>query len=338
MKKNILKNSALVLTAAVAITACKKPEATFTASTATPMVGEYVIFADGHDDKTIKKADITYDFGDGSQINGVASPSHAYYQAGVYKVTQQVVKAKNSEKNGKMAVLTTDITVSAAAAAFDASKTAAYEGEPISFTNKTDETKGSSVSYQWMVYNEVGQVVDGSSDKNFVWTANNNGKFKVVLWAFQGGSKTSKDAEITVTGFNSNSTLAAFLNGDFNYSVAVAQTFAVGQRSPAGLEIYSSIVLRDGNSQTSKLKLNNWSNNGLGNPSFNISVQNNTLVSVNSSDGLWDDPASATAFGVSLNTGNYVASLSGNVLTLTNTAYDNAGVVTKTCTITLTKK
>ena len=216
----------------LAMNACKKPKAGFTADKSEAYVGEAIHFFDDGDIR--KNCTFTYDFGDGTNSyngnlnvyygNGNAggnssntvysdrNPSHVFWQPGVYDVTQTIAVSKNLGRGkSKQVSARLSITIKTVNADFSLSDTIATTSTVLHLVNTTNGGNlWWSSGFGWSFVNTtnpglstsltaVGIGGNGGSYSNEVYaTFNSPGIWKI---SFGGGNNyysTSKTKIVTV--------------------------------------------------------------------------------------------------------------------------------------------
>jgi plastocyanin len=224
MKRTIKSIGLLTLSAAVFTSCVKTPEAGFTADKTTVAPGEYVAVTDNEELR--KNVVYYYDMGDGTTYNE-RNPSHAYYNAGTYKVQQTLTATKNTEKKaGKSVSSSIDITVVGPTAGFTTAKTTYNVGEYINFENTTtlQSEYGYQPSYVWYYQTGSSSRQWFSSDKNPNWQSTTSGDYEITLEVSQGGARASFSANITIGGQDmTNAELQGKLSGKWS-TIAVTST------------------------------------------------------------------------------------------------------------------
>lgn len=223
-----------MLLASMALVACKK-ETDFTVENPTAWVGEPVKVKDNNE-KYKKNTVVVYDFGDGSQSNEIGdwsrvsqiNPTHTYEKAGVYTITQQVMKTGNIQKrSGKTYVGSATVTIQTVAPTMELSVASPSTGQAVVIKNTTDESanKGYNVDYQLVIQGPTWIEVDSwnSNTNSFSWTPQTSGAYKVTLYAYQGESKTMISSDVTVTGSNAYN-LSEMLNGKWSVATSASLT------------------------------------------------------------------------------------------------------------------
>jgi plastocyanin len=332
MKKIVSQLSAAMLVGALVFTtSCKKPEATVTASKSADIaIGEPIKFSSS--EELLKNTYITYDFGDGSQIVGLISPSHAYDAAGTYTVSVEFLRTKDARKQkGKRTWGTADVTVVAVTPTFDvkdasdAATTAVKVGQEVRFVNTTvvSTATQSPISYTWWA-----NGVSAGSGKNMSWTPTASGKYVVKLAATQ-GSTTVYSAEQTVTVAGQDLTrteMQAMIGGKWNCTSSANYSGYGGTCAvaPTYSNPYSSFYLDNSGSSTWSISAYTSTNGNLTSGGPDITVVNSTTVSVT---------------GAGFIGGLYTCTVSGGGMTLTmvDKSIGSPCSYTDTYTITLTR-
>lgn len=264
MKKQILRaTSALLASAMLFTTSCKKTTSSFTVDSATPWVGQVVNIKDGLDAKAVKKSEIAYDFGDGTESNALQNPSHVYEKVGTYTITQQVEKEKFEGHTGSSASSNQVVTVQMVVPTISVLTSSLVAGQPVSIKNTTNESSnmGYTPTYNLTVTNPSGvtQTIAGSGTYGFV--PQSNGSYVINLVATQGQSQATVSQTISVGGISSASSIQGNLAGTWNVAVKYTPNWTLVNGSACGLTleaassitsaVYSSITIgSDGSSVT----------------------------------------------------------------------------------------
>ncbi len=164
------------------------PEALFSASPTTPLVGETVQFKD---ESTGSPTSWLWTFGEGEGTSTEKNPSHIYNRAGEYTVTLTVSNANGSSSATKTAYI--KVRTEVLQALFSASPTTPLVGETVQFK---DESIGSPTSWLWT----FGEGEGTSTEKNPSHVYNRAGEYTVTLTVSNanGSSSATKTAYIKV--------------------------------------------------------------------------------------------------------------------------------------------
>lgn len=140
-----------------------------------------------------------WDFGDGSAVSTLQSPTHAYSATGLYTVTQRVFNSNSSDT----LEIVDYITVISAEADFFADDTTPTTGQTVNFTN----TSVNSTSWKW----DFGDGTATSTLENPTHSYANAGPYTVRLIAYNSfnSDTTTKVSYINVsstTGIKENNT------------------------------------------------------------------------------------------------------------------------------------
>lgn len=186
MKKTLYYLSLLALMNIFLSTGCKKeeadpPTADFSASKTTALVGENIQFTN----ESINATSYEWDFDDG-ETSAQENPSHAFSEAGTFNVELTAKGEGGTHSVSKSIVISEPEPV----ANFVMSKTSAYVGETITFTNQSSNAS----SYSWS-FGDGGM----STTENPTHAYAGPGSFTVTLTATGPGGENTTSKSITIT-------------------------------------------------------------------------------------------------------------------------------------------